>query len=173
VLKYRGLERFSNGSILQLFNRSGFSLIELMISMAILTTAILLMAGIFLSAIKTTHKGIDLSSGILVAKSVLSEEIHNIETGASGTTVAELFSQNPLSIVGQKKVGNQTFDYTITRSLLVHAVTGDPIGERLADNGLLKVNVLVSWTDNPTQGSPGQGLQRVGYTELLNQRDLP
>ena len=141
--------------------------------MAILTTAILMMIGIFLSAVQTSRESRELSSGTLLAKSVLSEEVHKIATGASTITVTELFQADPLTITGQRKLGNQVFDFQITRDLVLDRVTGDALGDRLTENRLIKLQAIVTWTDNSDQSSPGQGLQRVGYSELVNQRDLP
>ena len=151
-------------------NRSfAFSLLELMISMMILAVAILLTLGVFMSGVKGVQKGQDLSAGALVARSVLMEEILKIQTGTGAMSSATFFTQDTPTISGQRKVGSTTFDYEIRHSL-INDVGGTPIGDGLPQNRVKKVDILVTWTDNPGDSSVGQGLLKVGYSKLINQR---
>ena len=146
-----------------------FSLLELMISMMILAVAILLTLGIFMSGVKGSQKGQDLSAGVLVAKSVLNEEMLKIQTGAGTISSATFFSQDTPTITGQRVVGTTTFDYEIRHSL-VNDIGGTPIGDGLPLNRVKKVDILVTWTDNPGDSSVGQGLLKVGHSKFINQR---
>ena len=145
-----------------------FGLMELLVSLTIISLAILLTVGIFLSGVKGMQKGQDLSAGTLVASSVLAEEFFRIQNGEAAIDSATFFSQDTPVLTGQRVAGTTTFDYEI-RHKLIRDVHGDPIGERLTENRLKKVDILVSWSGGK---SAGQGKLEVALSKLVSQRDF-
>lgn len=57
---------------------SGFSLVELIISIAVIGTSVILVVGAFIVLVKGTQKASDLTSGSVAADGLLSQEIYQI-----------------------------------------------------------------------------------------------
>lgn len=120
------------------FTRKGFSLLEVILALAILSTSILLLAGLFPSASLGIATARNMDLGRLVAHDKLEEWAQQGYTwivsqpaGAAGTVA-------PPSPAGDTP--NPTFSWTLAHSPIV-------------SGGVEQIDVLVSWTQKSAVGS--------------------
>lgn len=122
----------------------GFSLVELMIAIGILATAIILIMGVFLMGLDASQKGADLTAGTVVARFILDEYIYGMDfagmpSPATGSTLP--------AGTGTYALNNTNYSYSID----VTAV----------DHDLKKLDVSVWWWGS----SPGSST-RAGQGQL-------
>ena len=154
----------------------GFSLIELLISMSIIATALVFLIGVFTTGMRANRKSVDLTAGVLVAESIISQELYGILQ--DDTKRDDFFKDSSSSattpyVQGVRYNNNTKFTYKMFVSNV-----GD-IGEG-ADNAMKTVDVQVWWwnEDSGSEVDPnpssdwraGYGVVSVGLTRLINQQ---
>lgn len=151
----------------------GFSLIELLISMSIIATALVFLIGVFTTGMRANRKSVDLTAGVLVAESIISQELYGI---LQDDTKREVFFNNSTSsttvpyVQGVRYNNNTKFTYKMFVSNV------DSIGEG-TDNAMKKIDVQVWWWNNEEATTEeeksfraGYGIVSVGLTRLVNQQ---
>jgi len=131
--------------------REGFSLLELIISIGIVAVALLVVATVFISVLKSGAKNTDLETGTLVAQSQLNQVIFNVVNlnGYTNTTRANVFS-NPTTIVTSTvALNNQVYSYNVTTQPI-------PL-DLVHNNNLLAVFTVQVWWSSATGERQGQG----------------
>lgn len=107
--------------------KRGFSLIELMMGVFIVSATIVMICSLYTYLFKVSQKGVDLTAGTAVGEKVLEEFLEqNKDELILGT------------FIGSKKVNTSTFYYVIE-------VSGDSVG--VSDYSLRKVDATIRWWD--------------------------
>lgn len=132
-----------------------FSLMELMISVGILSTAILLVTGVYLFLFRASQKSVDLTAGTVVAESILREYQQRLiydPSTCSAFRNSTYATDTPIQS-GSKSLNQAVFNYTIyamdMNSLLGLASTPNP-----PPPPLRRLRVVCSWWDSG-RGLPG------------------
>lgn len=143
----------------------GFSLVELMISIGILATSLLLVVGIFMTVTRASQKSLDLTAGTIIAESVLSRELYSIM--GDDTTRAGFFAANDPSVPivqGTERLNQTVFTYLI----YANTVMGGEVGNRVK-----KVDTVVWWWNEGGSSvagvRPGYGFLRSEVSRLVNE----
>jgi prepilin-type N-terminal cleavage/methylation domain-containing protein len=148
--------------------RWGFSLVEVLIALAVMSIAVLGLGSVLVSGLKAQSKTEYSAVAHSVANRVLDrlvrrlQSMSNDDAGASFWD-ADLSSEaSPWTELGQSEtVGNTVYEYLITAT----PVAGFP-----SENGLKLVTVKVRWTDDGARVKAGTGKQEISATRLLNRR---
>lgn len=126
---------------------SGFSLVELMLAVMITTLVLLMFIGIFMSMLQSAQKGIDVTSGIIVAKSVMNRFLYDAQEKPGGLDI-NLYDTGNDAYKGEVWFNKTEYKYEISCK-----DTG-------ADE-LIKVNVRVWWWQGEVKEE-----HRIGYGNL-------
>ena len=153
----------------------GFSIMELLISMSIIATVLVFLIGVFTTGMRANRKSVDLTAGVLVAESVISQELYGIlaDPYNSDAFFKSNYSASSEYVKGTRYNNNTKFTY----KMFVKDVTniGDS-GSSGAKNAMKKVDVQVWWWNDEKNGEPaddwraGYGVVSVGLTRLVNQQ---
>lgn len=149
--------------------RRGFSLLELLVATGILSTALLLMIGVFLSAMRGNQKAVDLTAGAVVAESVLTQIIY--ETSSDPARKADFFDSvydadtgSPYTS-GVLTLNRTPFNYVLYAPTVLNPGPYDPDG-----NKLKRLEVVVWWWQDSSQSArAGYGQLRTDLVRLVNQ----
>lgn len=134
----------------------GFSLIELMLAVSIIATALLLFIGVFLAMFKSSQKGVDLTAGTVVAESVLSQYLYDRQEMSGGLPV------NLIDNVGSPVTGTATLNKTI----FTYEITCQDVGT----GNLKKIDVIVWWWQDAgprKEYKSGYGKLNVSISRLV------
>ncbi|MDO5296702.1 MAG: type II secretion system protein [bacterium] len=154
----------------------GFTILELMISMSIISIALVFLIGVFTTGLRANRKSVDLTAGTLVAEEIISQELYGILADAdkSKTFFGEgsTTDTNKLYVQGTKYHNNTKFTYKMFISDVKN------MGDKDNANKIKKVDVQVWWWNDEgqepsaTQESfrAGYGVVSVGLTRLVNQQ---
>ncbi len=144
----------------------GFSLLELMVSIGILSVTLLLIMAVFTGSMRASQKSTDLTAGVIVAETVLTKEVNDIITKGSGQTadgktiavdetykaaLGKLTGGSPgVLCSGIKLLNNTTFVWEL--SVTPIAVSAGGSSSSGADSGfsndLVKLDATVWWGDS-------------------------
>ena len=105
--------------------KRGFSLIELMVGVFIISAIIVMVCSLYTYLFKISQKGVDLTAGTAVGEKVLEEFVEANKTLKAGT------------FTGSKSVNTSVFYYVIE-------VSGDIAS---GEFGLKKVDITIRWWD--------------------------
>jgi prepilin-type N-terminal cleavage/methylation domain-containing protein len=139
--------------------RRGFSLMELIISVGIIATAILLVVGIFTFLFKASQKSVDLTAGTVVAESIMQNTVTRfIYDSSFRSSVMQNHSgyNNTELEQGTKSYNGAQFSYSI------YATDLSQLGSS-ATNPMLSLSVICRWWDS---GGGLAGSARSGYGQL-------
>ncbi|MBQ7528667.1 prepilin-type N-terminal cleavage/methylation domain-containing protein, partial [bacterium] len=135
--------------VLSLHNQRGFSLVELMVSVGIMSVTLLLVMAVFTTSMRAGQKSVDLAAGVLVAETVLTKDVYDVVHGkgegvASGSSVDSmkanlLNGDGSVVMSGIKELNNTTFIWELKSTKL----SGVDIDADISD--LLKLDVEVWW----------------------------
>ena len=151
----------------------GFSIIELLISMSIISVALVFLIGVFTTGMKANRKSVDLTAGTLVAEEIISQELYGI---LSDATKSNDFFNKPDNkseyVKGVKYHNNTKFTYKMYVSDVKN------MGDAGNSNKMKKVDVQVWWwnddgsdiSDQQASFRAGYGVVSVGLTRLVNQQ---
>lgn len=153
--------------------QGGFSLVELLVSIGIVATVLVYIIGVFTTGMKANRKSVDLTSGTLVAESVISQELYGIlsDSDKSAQFFAHNYTSSEPAIEGTQTLSNTKFTYKLFVSN-VNQFTE-------SGNKMKKVDVQVWWwvPDNVKNADnkedtvrAGYGVCSVGMTRLVNQQ---
>lgn len=154
----------------------GFSLAELMVSVGLISTAILLAIGVFTALLRSTQKSADRSSGAVVAGSVLNDEIYSIFSGTHPTMTKNAFFTNNSPpggpLLGTVNLNGTLFSYQIYHTTLQDVSGGGgTIGDVMAANRLKRADITVWWwTPQAENQRSGYGYLRTGLSKLINEK---
>lgn len=127
-----------------LLYRKGFSLIELMIAVAIMASAIILVVGVFVAGMKATQKSADLTAGVIVGEFALQGYVQGIFDKNFDTLIG--------NISGTYTLNNVIFAYQID-------VTDVDVDNSKAPPVVKMKNlvVTVSWWGGDSNAARGAG----------------
>lgn len=149
----------------------GFSIIELVISLAILSSVGLLVMATLTRMLRPSQKAADLSTGVVVAQSVIEEEIHAIlsDTGAIPKATFWTSDAPPGSpITGSITVGGTDYSYQMEYQTVRDQTTGDPLGGTDPERQIKKVDITVWWWNgNPDDARDGYGQLQTQASQLF------
>ena len=158
--------------------RYGFSLVELLVSVAIVATVLLYIIGIFTSGMKANRKSIDLTAGTLVAESVMTHELYGILSDDDKRAKffnSSIYSSGSSCMEGTQNLNNTVFTYKLFVTDLPETFGG-------SNNRLKKVDVQVWWWsddvgeegggsgNNVNAFKQGYGVLSVGLTRIINEQ---
>ncbi len=131
---------------------------ELLVSIGILATALLMVVGVFLTVTRASQKSLDLTAGTLVAQSVLSREIYGIMRDENSRRLffQRDYQADPL-VRGTERLNQTVFTYL----LYANTVMGAEVGNRVK-----KVDAVVWWWNEEATSVPGA---RAGYGTLRSE----
>ncbi|MGM9992715.1 MAG: prepilin-type N-terminal cleavage/methylation domain-containing protein [Candidatus Bruticola sp.] len=144
---------------------SGFSLLELMVSVGIMSVTLLLVLAVFTGSMKASQKTTDLTAGVIVAETVLTKDVYNIVNKVSGEADVgaydKLVGGGGVVASGIKNLNNTTFVWELTSNKVVDSGTGSvSSGSEVAKNDLVKLDVVIWWGksgDQVTEYSSASG----------------
>ena len=167
------------------------SLFELVISIGILATSILLVLGIFSGLVNGSQKSVDLTTGSVVAEGLLSQQIYQVMSdntarnalfsGAGSGSTPEVYK------AGTYNLNNVIYAYKIyvqdvSLGTELHSQATDSLNASGASSGstrLKRMDIIVWWNDSSAQeksnknaltvgsSAQGQGVQQVHQVRLL------
>ncbi|MBI3929166.1 MAG: hypothetical protein HY319_26715 [Armatimonadetes bacterium] len=151
----------------------GLTLAELVVSIFLVATALLLVIGVFLTVLRGVEKSADLTAGATVAESMLNFEIYRVLSDTSPFLTRNQFLTQDSPPIGPIEasfsLNNTVFTYRIYHQT-VEDSAGAVLGAGAAENRLKKVDIIVWWfTDNPGTQRQGHGFLRTGLTRMVHQ----
>ncbi|MBM3460589.1 MAG: hypothetical protein FJX76_00620 [Armatimonadetes bacterium] len=135
---------------------------ELIISVGILSTAILLVVGIFTFLFKASQKSVDMTAGTIVAESILQEYIYSLRTGGrldKFMTATKDAADKDAYASDVRHLNKTDFFYT----LYVQDITALLPPEVPSSQQLRKLRIVCNWWEQ-AGGLPGRA--RAGYGQL-------
>ena len=150
----------------------GFSIIELLISMSIISIALVFLIGVFTTGMKANRKSVDLTAGTLVAEEIISQELYGILSDTDKSKAFFEKSSDKVEYVkGVKYHNNTKFTYKMFISDVKDLGDED-------SNKMKKVDVQVWWwnddgsnvSEEQASFRAGYGVVSVGLTRLVNQQ---
>lgn len=143
---------------------------ELVVSIGIIATAMLLVIGVFMSLFMASEKSVDLTSGTVVAESVLQDYVNRIAYDPAvrenfyRDDCAGLYDSEMLAERGTRHFNQSDFTYSV---YLLDAADWGSSGT----DPMCKISVVCTWWDSGTgvSGSTrhGYGLLQVELTRLV------
>jgi prepilin-type N-terminal cleavage/methylation domain-containing protein len=135
--------------------KRGFSLIELMMAIFIISCVLLLMIGLFTLLFNTSKKGVDMTAGIATAEMLMEEYLYQQDSVMKAPTFA---FTSELNASGTKSLNGVTFTYYIHVS-------------KAKDNNSVKfrqVEETIYWWQNSahTQGAAFAKSQGMTFTKI-------
>lgn len=152
-----------------------FSLAELLLSLALLTVALVTVGALFISMYRTQEKASRGSTGVLAAETVLNTKLHAIfhglEPGLSKTDFFNNDAPPQPSLEGRLLLSGTEYIYKLDYST-VPGPGGAPLGSTLAENRLKLVSITCWWwTADATATRAGFGKQTYSTQRLVNEND--
>ncbi len=147
---------------------TGFSLLELMVSVGIMSVTLLLVLAVFTGSMKASQKTTDLTAGVIVAETVLTKDVYNIVNKVDKEADESAFDKLKKGGVvasGIKNLNNTTFVWELSSSRVDNTDSGTPVGGTTIDNQLVKLDVVVWWGksgDKVYEYSSDNGNMQVG-----------
>ncbi len=138
---------------------------ELLVSIGILATSLVMVVGVFLTVTRASQKSLDLTAGTVVAQSVLSRELYGIMSNeVSRRTFFDRDYQTDPLLRGTERLNQTAFTYL----LYANTVMNGDVGNRVK-----KVDVVVWWWNEEAASVPGStagyGFLRSEVTRLVNE----
>jgi hypothetical protein len=163
----------------------GMSLFELMFSIGVLATSILLVLGIFSNLVNGSQKSVDLTAGSVVADGLLSQQIYQImsDSGTQTTFFNTSYASATAYKAGTYSLNNVIYAYKIycqdVKMGTLHSQLTDATSSTGTTN-LKRLDIVVWWNDAAAasassassmsvQGANAreQGLQQVHQARVL------
>lgn len=136
----------------------GFSLVEVIVSIAIILVAIISITGLFISLLNSSQKGLDLTNGLVVAESVMNQYLYDKQETAGGL-YANLTdnTSSPFTGTTESDYGDELSHKTVYSYEIVckDMKTTAPLN-------LKRLDVTVSWWRDPEKESE----YKAGYGRL-------
>lgn len=155
---------------------SGFTMVELLLSLAIMAMVILTLFSLAASSVRGTEKTGHLATGQAVAESQLEYAIRNAQADIPAGDKDRFWGGNfPRSgtpfVEGSVNISGTEFKYAIYATGFNHSATGLPVGgDVLLENRIKHVECLVWWmTENPEDSRQGFGKMTTSAMRLVNE----
>jgi len=144
----------------------GFSMVEVVISVAIIAAAMLLIMGLFLTMFTASQKGVDITNGLLIANSVMNEFLYDKQgIGNMGNQLYNNLQDTSSPITGttlERESGEYGFGKEFTKkTVYTYEITCRQVSGT-SDQSLKRVDVKVWWWQDPKKA----GRAKTGYGEL-------
>ena len=118
----------------------GFSIIELLISMSIISIALVFLIDVFTTGMKANRKSVDLTAGTLVAEEIISQELYGILSDNDKSNAFFAKNDDKVEYVKGVKYHNNT---KFTYKMFISDVKN--MGDADNSNKMKKVDVQVWW----------------------------
>ena len=151
----------------------GFSLAELVLSLGLLTVAMVMLSSLFVGLYRGSDKSGNQSTGLNAAETVLNQQIHDIFKGTHPTlTKAAFFASNsPPGLSGSLTLSSTEFLYQFDY-VTVQSNLGTDLGVGLSGNRLKAVTVTCWWWGQAANSHrAGLGKLSVQLRRLVNEND--
>lgn len=155
----------------ELLNRRAFSLVEVLISLAIMSLALLTLVGVLVSGMKAQDKTDTATAGQALANQLLDRTLwqlantHDTQfwTGEFPADTDSLpFAQDDVT------VGRTVYHYAIFAEYVV--LNGERMDSDGNKNGLKRIQVRVWWSPEKSRVKAGVGKLEVSATRIVNER---
>lgn len=126
----------------------GFSLMELMVSVGIMSVTLLLVLAVFTGSMKASQKTTDLTAGVIVAETVLTKDVYNIMNQVdkeADKSAKEHLENGGVVASGIKNLNNTTFVWELNSTKVSNSDSGASASGTAIDNKLMKLDVVVWW----------------------------
>ncbi len=141
---------------------------ELMVSMGIISTTLLMIMGVFMTVFRSSQKAVDMTAGTIFAESVMNKELRVImtDTNKRGNFFNLNYSNTPY-VEGVERLNNSVFTYKMY-------ATDISMPSWRTDNKMKRVEVVVWWMGTGTENSSrdGYGTLRTEVTRIVNQQSV-
>ena len=159
--------------------RIGFSLLELMVSVGIMSVTLLLVLAVFTGSMKASQKTTDLTAGVIVAETVLTKDIYNIVNQVEKEAdkgAFEKLKKGGIVASGIKNLNNTTFVWELNSTRIDSTDSGTSVGGTTIDNQLVKLDVVVWWgksgKDYVGEYSSNDGDMKAGQEAVSRDKTL-
>lgn len=134
----------------------GFSLAEMIMSIGILSTALLLVVGVFTYLFNASQKAVDMTAGTVVSGSVMQGIVNriNYDTATNTAFFQHAYAEGSLIETGTYKLNQADFTYRI----YAHDVGALTLGAQMK-----QLTVVCTWWDS---GGSVPGGARAGFGQL-------
>lgn len=157
----------------------GFSLLELMVSVGIMSVTLLLVLAVFTGSMRASRKTTDLTAGVVVAETVLNEVVASSSSDDAGNSKKDKYSEVKAAILsgtsssptvvasGVKNLNNTTFIWQLSSTCVSQGgtTTGTHGG---GDNSLYKLDIVVWWGktgETEAASTSDTGVSTTGVTD--------
>ncbi|MFP4498182.1 MAG: type II secretion system protein [Vulcanimicrobiota bacterium] len=128
-------------------NNNGFSMMELILSLAIIGLALMFFMAVYFGLFKASQKGVDLTAGTTIAESELTQFMENLESNPAGLSSITTVT---FPVTGSSTLNTTVFDYEINGSVVPNT-----------DGNLYKVDIVVWWWAGDEEKAKRQGYGRL------------
>lgn len=153
---------------------TGFTLAEVLVSLLILSVAILALMALILSTLRAGQKSSDRPVGLLAADSALDYWLSEVKVNYPNEPAATFWNTtNSVSTPwrsGKVNINNTEFIYSLyAENIDLQPSTGKTLTIAGVPNRLKKVDVVVWWWDGQRQG---YGQLRCSKSKVVNENDI-
>ena len=147
-------------SFIKAKNDDGFSLAELMLSMAMIVVALVSIIGLFISLFRSSQKGMDLTNGMIVAETVLNQYLYDKqgEPGGLFENLDENISSPDTGTTSDSALYGKDFK---SRNIYSYEIVCRNVKDSDPKN-LKKVDITVTWWRDANR----EGEYKSGYGRL-------
>lgn len=153
-------------------NRHAFSLLELVLSLGLLASALVVLVTLFIQLFHSGDKAGHTASGVRVAETVLNQQLHAVFHDSHPLYTLAAFWANDGTVDGVLRIAATDYSYQLDFATVVTGAGGSSLGASLADNRLKAVHVKVWWWGASADSTrTGQGRLTVELRRLVNEND--
>ena len=134
----------------------GFSLAEMIMSIGILSTALLLVVGVFTYLFNASQKAVDLTAGTVVSESVMQGFVNRIQYDPSTSAAFFQHSYSEGSVI-------ETGSYKLNQADFTYRIYANDVGALTLGAQMKQLTVVCTWWDS---GGGAAGGARTGYGQL-------
>ena len=151
----------------------GFSLVEVLVSLGILSLAALVLASVLISTRRAQQAITDSAAARSLAEQTLERTQKSLRLENS-LEVERFWSDDHDASTpwreGQHKVGSTEYFYRVEAVTVLYSPSGDKVGtlNGSAVNTLKHLKVVVTWKPPNTESGPQRGRQTVSIAQLWN-----
>lgn len=156
--------------------RGAFSLVEVLISLAIMALALLVLVSVLVTGLKAQTKNERLMIADSLAERIFERTALSLP-GLSKPQAEAFWESNPGTLPtnlaqGEETVGNTQFTFEISAENIMNASGSSTFGTAggTRNNELKILQVTVRWADDTQTSGSGVGLQHTTIKRLINRR---
>lgn len=151
--------------------RRGFSLVEVLIALAVMSITVIGLGSVLTSGLKAQDK---IDKGVTaraVADQIMGRTLITLSDSTDSKSVhfweTADFDESAPWQSGEQQVGTTLYYYTITGTE-VRKDGATPLGSSSTSNRLKRLTIQVAWSDKPESERAGIGRQAIVISRLLN-----